>query len=310
MKEKTDKKYFVGDIKSLQEEFYRNYPDGYWTYKICLLKNAYSDFDSAKAALTKNIEGCIDTDFRKMLRTEMHFLYFQLIEALFEMIFAITDADNRNMWVSLSFSNWKRNYERVRLYAERAINAPNFRRPIKIGKEGDEQEIPLLRWIFYFNYPLSLTNDQWNKNLDNIEALLHCFAKDFSDRGDYNAFKHSLRFYNSECSFAIGKTGAPEAHVIGASQDAITFLEEEIEKTPTGEEKRYINTTTKPFDFERDYRCAIAISALIQNMINTRKHSILENLHGESVELHKFDGISPAELCLPKTGLSRISIRN
>lgn len=306
---KKKKTFIVGNPDQLCEEFFKNYPLDYWLYKILFLKNAHDSFETLKSGLTKNMEGVVDDDCKRVLRTEMHFLYFQLVEALFEMIFAICAHDPRYLWATLSFSDWRQTYDKIKLVSEGRLKEPDFKNNIQIGAGDKKMEISTLRWIFYFGYPISLTDEQWGKNLNNIERMLRVFAEDFSDRGDYNAYKHSLRFYHSSFSFALGRTGASEARVMGSSPDCINFLEEEVEADAAGQKQIFINTTMKPFDFDRDYRCSIAISNLIQNIINTRKYSLLKEFVGKPFEIHKFDGIKLPEFTFARTGVSRFSVR-
>lgn len=289
------------------DEFFRGYHADYWDYKIALLKRIHDSYETLKEDLWKGVKGVVDEDFKRVLRTEMHFLYFQLVEALFEMIFAICAQEPRYLWARLTFSDWRQNYEKIKLLAERKLDSPDIKRKVKIDIGGKETEVPLLRWIMYFCYPLSLTEEQWTKNLGNIERMLYSFAEDFVDRGDYNAYKHSLRFYNSSFSFALGKTGSDTARVMGSGPDCITFLEETELTDSSGEKHRGINSTMKPFDFERDYRCSVVIAGLIQNMVHTRKYSLLKDFIGKPFDVHKYDGIKLPEFT-SKTGVSRFSV--
>jgi len=179
-----------------------------------------------------------------------------------------------------------------------------FTSKIKTTISGNEIEIPLLRWIFYFVYPSKMTEDEWKNNLDKIKRLISLFAKDFSDRGEYNAYKHSLRFYNSSFAMSIGLTGSQQMHTIGASNDSITYLEEQRkEQKGTGR----ILRTTKPFDFERDCNCCLVIYSMIKNIISTRKYSILTELHGKSFDFSTFSDIDINKVAIPKTGVTKSS---
>jgi len=221
------------------------------------------------------------------MRTEIHFLYFQMIETLFEIIFAVSESDNRDLWVALTFSDFRNNYKKV---AELNDHSEIFVEKMKAEIEGKQMEILALRWIFYFIYPSKLTDEEWNKNLENIKLLLLSFARDFSDRGEYNAYKHSLRFYNSSFSMAIGLTGSKQMHSLGSSEDCITFLEEQKKKDSDGKLQAtgQIMRTQKPFDFQRDYERCILIYAMIKNIIYTRKYTILNELRGQNFTMANF----------------------
>ncbi len=296
-----NKQFIVNDLDSLQKEFYKTYDPDYWLYKISLLKNCHDNFDSIKDTLNADLSDVVDDDYKRALRTEMHFLYFQMVETLFEIIFAVSKHDNRNLWLALTFSNWRNNYNEIVKLSETSYL---FTSKIKTTISGNEVEILLLRWIFYFVYPSKMTEDEWKNNLDKIKRLLLLFAKDFSDRGEYNAYKHSLRFYNSSFAMSIGLTGSQQMHTIGASNDSITYLEEQRkEQKGTGR----ILQTTKPFDFERDCNCCLVIYLMIKNIISTRKYSILTELHGKSFDFSTFSDIDINKVAIPKTGVTKSS---
>ncbi len=287
------KNYTVNDLNSLQKEFYRMYDPDYWLYRIMLLKNSHDDFDQLKSSLIKNTEETTDKDFKRVIRTELHFLYFQMIETLFETIFAVSKHDNRDLWIALTFSNdrnapfYSETYKKIAALNDRS---EIFVEKMKIEIDGKQMEVPALRWIFYFVYPSKLNDEEWVKNLENIKRLLLMFARDFSDRGEYNAYKHSLRFYNSPFSMAIGITGSNQMHSLGSSEDCITFLEEQRKKGVNDEllSTGRIMRTQKPFDFQRDYEMCILIYAMIKNIIYTRKYTILNELNGQSFTMANF----------------------
>lgn len=305
-KQSNNKKFIVNDLDSLQKEFYKTYDPDYWLYKISLLENCHDNFDDIKDTLKDDLSDVVDDDYKRALRTEMHFLYFQMVETLFEIIFAVSKHDNRNLWLALTFSNWKDNYGEIVKLSETSYL---FTSKIKTTISGNEVEIPLLRWIFYFVYPSKMTEDEWKNNLDKIKRLLLLFAKDFSDRGEYNAYKHSLRFYNSSFQMSIGLTGSKNMHTLGASNDSITYIEEQKKKGQDGQFKPtgHILRTTKPFDFDRDTDCCVVIYEMIKNIINTRKHSLLPELNGKEFHFSTFVDIDIQKVAIPKTGVTKSS---
>jgi len=299
------KTFTVDDLDNLQKEFYRMCDPDYWLYRIMLLKNSHDDFEKLKPSLTKNTEEAIDKDFQRVIRTELHFLYFQMVETLFEIIFAVSRHDNRDLWVALTFSNDRDTPFYSQTYKEIAkLNnfSEIFTKTIKTKIKDKATEIPLLRWIFYFIYPTKLKDDEWKKNLENIKRLLLKFARDFTDRGEYNAYKHSLRFYNTPFAMAIGLTGSNKMHSLGSSEDCITFLEEQKKRNERGEmvSTGRILKTQKPFYFQCDYDLCILIYAMIKNIIYTRKYTLLNELHGQNFTMANF-----VDLNIYKTAISK-----
>jgi len=314
---KPTKKFIVTDVESLQEEFYRTYDPDYWLYRISLFSNAHTRFEKVGQFLTEDLAEVSNEDFKRMLRTEMHFLYFQMVEALFEIIFAIAHHDNRNLWVALTFSNdkdtafYSNAYSEIKDLALGEMKSFLYRNIVTVI-QGKKAEIPLLRWLFYFIYPSKMSDDEWTKNLKNIERMLQTFAQDFSERGEYNAYKHSLRFYNSDFALAIGAIGMKQVKVnytLGKSKDSIIFLEEHDKNNPKAQidGRRRIARTIKPFDFERDTRCCLIIHSLIKNIIYTRKYSLLKGFQGRDFQFSTYLDIKLPEMLLPKTGVTRSS---
>ena len=169
-------------------KFYEVYNVDYWYYKLSLLKNYLDDYDTVGEFLQKDVGEVDQRHYVNMLKAEMHFTYFQMIESLFEMTFALQKKDDPNLWYHLTFSDWKDNYERIREVSQRKIGF--LRDKVKLS---ESVTVPLAQYIFYFLYPTGLTPEAMKQNVDVIINALIQFAKVFSDRKDYNAYKHSLR---------------------------------------------------------------------------------------------------------------------
>lgn len=305
-KRSKNKQFIVGDLDSLQKEFYKTYNPDYWLCKIGLFKNCHDNFESVRDILKDDLVDIVDDDYKRVLRTEIHFLYFQMVETLFEIIFAVSKHDNRNLWFALTFSNWRKNYNEIEKLSDTSYL---FTSKIKTSIAGDNVEIPLLRWIFYFVYPSKMNNNEWKNNLDKIKRLLLLFAKDFSDRDEYNAYKHSLRFYSSSFTMSIGLTGSPNMYPLGASEDSIFYLGEQRKRGQDGkyESTGRITRIIKPFDFERDHNCCLIIYKMIQNIINTRKYSLLSELHGKDFQFSTFGDIDFQKVAIPRTDIRKSS---
>lgn len=302
------KTFLVRDLEFLKKEFYLKYDPDYWLHKIFLFKNSHDFYDKLEKDLNFDLEDVNADDFKRMIRTEMHFLYFQMIETLFEIIFALTEHDNRNLWISLTFSNDRRtkfysnSYKKIKDFSEGKLKNPDFWTNIETIIEKETVKIPLLRWIFYFIYPSKQSEDEWKLTLKHIYSLLKVFSKDFSDRGEYNAYKHSLRFYNSPFQMAIGPDNSTEIIGVGKSEDSIVYLEEK-----NNGEHISIAKTTKPFDFDRDFRLCLCIYHLINNIINTRKYSLIEDFTGKQFKFVTFADLKLHEFIHKKTGVYRFS---
>lgn len=292
----------INDRDSLQKEFYRDFDLDFWLYKIVLLKNTHDNFDLLSASLEKVVDKFSSDDCKRMMRTEMHFLYFQMVESLFEIIFAVMEKDNRDLWITLSFSNWRSNYEKISNLSDAS---ELFTRKVKVD---EDQEILLLQWIFYFVYKTKMISNEQGVNLEKIKSLLLIFARDFSDREEYNAYKHSLRFYNKSFRLSIGLSGSKDVYSFGTSKDSITYLEKQKKDiNGTKKETGNIMRVTKPFDFDRDFRCCLIIDSMIRNIIETRKYSLLPELKDKEFSFSKYVDINVADIAIPKVGVFKSS---
>ncbi|MBN1162496.1 hypothetical protein JXA34_01990 [Patescibacteria group bacterium] len=315
MSESKKEELIINDIGSVQREFYRTYDPDYWLYKIQLLTSTHDNFDKLKGDLAEDFKDFSDEDFKRMLRTELHFLYYQMTETLFEIIFALMQHDNWDLWLALTFSNdsktkyYSRTYSKIEELVYASVKPwTGKKQPLKM--RGEDTEIPMLRWIFYFSYPSKMDSGQWDKNLEIIEHLLISFARDFSDKGEYNAYKHSLRFHNTSFAAAISSIGMKQVKVnLGGSKDSVVILERHKKRNSEGEVvlTNQIARTIKPFDFERDQNCCLLIHALLSNIILTRKYTLLNELHGKKFDFFTFNNIQFPQIIIPKTGITRHS---
>ena len=161
----------------LLDEFYNNYPVNLLACKIDLL---YNEYDSQIDLFTE-----IENDQiikQKTIRSEIHFILYQLIEALFELIFCLLDNHSKNIWLALTLVNDRKSpfyidvYNRIRLLSENSLNEPDF----------NNQE--LLHWLFFYGVQKIQLNKNFDTTLSNIKEILLTLANIFSNRNDYNAW--------------------------------------------------------------------------------------------------------------------------
>ncbi len=85
-------------------EFYKQYPIDHWIYKVTIFKNIIDNYDSISATILGDLVDVIDKDCINMLKAEIHFTYFQIIEALFELIFALEKRKDKLLWLFITIS--------------------------------------------------------------------------------------------------------------------------------------------------------------------------------------------------------------
>lgn len=305
---KDKKKLVINDLNRLNNDFFKNYNIDYWLYKICILKECHDNSDKIFNIVTKDLIDADIEDFKKSLRLELHFLYFHLIETLFTLYFTVCKFPTNELWLALAFSKDRDTYfyldiyNMIKEFAEGKLLDIDPSKIVKMKFSGKEEKMTLLKFAFYFLHLENYSEDERIKNYDNIKKMLSMFAKDFTDRAEYNAYKHSLKMYHSIFKLTFGGKS------LGQSKDAINVLERQVEKKDNGIKKtERVVITIKPFNFERDYKCCMFITQLIHNIINSRKHVLLKELHGKKFNLYYFHKDFNFKDYLWKTGTIRSS---
>ncbi len=242
-------------------EFYRKYPIDHWIYKVIILKNVIDNYDSVKELLLKDLKDVVDEDCINVLKAEIHFTYFQMVEALFELIFALEKKKDKLLWLFLTISPFRMNFRRITKIAKGNTDFLDKRMELPSGKK-----ISLIQYIFYFGADFPISGTEMKSNLENIKEFLILIAKDFSDRRVYNSYKHSLRFYQSPAGIELGEIlDEDKINPIlkVAAEDTFSFLFKNKEGN--------VELRIKAFDYERDINMINFSHNLIQNIINLRK---------------------------------------
>lgn len=259
-------------------EFYKYYPIDHWIYKANMLKNIIDNFNSLKNAILKDLGDVIEEDCIKMLKAEIHFTLFQMIETLFELIFALEKRDDKKLWLylSLSYRAPKVKYKRIEKISKGEIEFLENQIKLPSGKE-----IPLIHYIFYFGLE-ELPIKEINKNFEKIKQILVIFAETFTDRIEYNAYKHSLKFFQTSMGIEFGELKKSEMIPIHrfSSDNTFAFLYND---------KGLIKKIFKSFDYEIDFEKIKICHCLISNIINSRKTSFFDK--GGKVKCAYFDRV-------------------
>ena len=142
-------------------EFYQKYPIDHWIYKISIFKNIIDNYDTLKDSLLKGLEDIIDVDCINMLKAEIHFTYFQMVEALFELIFALEKTKDKLLWVFLSISPFKANFKRISRIAKG--NTSFLFKEVEIPSGS---KVPFIQYVFYFGTTFPISNAVMTSNLE------------------------------------------------------------------------------------------------------------------------------------------------
>lgn len=249
--------------------FYQSYPSDYHMYKLSTLKTILADIPKFKTEFLKEaITGVNENRYTRFIKSEIRMTCFHAIETLFELIFALQPKDNElqdeKLMMALSTSNPKKNYEKIG----------------EIAKEQDGLDFldstceplvnfPLWMYIFYFGYSLedpSIIETQKTQVQDTKEAIkifLRAIADIFSNRAEYNAYKHGLKIMNTLSEVSMGINDSSFAWDVSDSMSL--FSVEKENKKPVAEIVEVLI-----FDTPRDMEIIEICSLLIRNIIFLR----------------------------------------
>ena len=218
MKNKKEHQYRItGKSEELYTQFFQIYDYEHLRYKLRFLNACYdSDEVLSGFAGSDNPLG----DFRKwdiekakkMIRTESHFLFFQVVEVLFSFIFLMRKHE-KEIWPALVFCNGKNSPYYFDIYQSiKTLNKDSvIFQPGRVQyEEGDIVEMTFVEYLFYYGIEsdLEMSEEEHKRNMENVKEILLKLAKEFTERKqEYNSYKHGLRFYNSPFMFGLGKNG-------------------------------------------------------------------------------------------------------
>ena len=281
-------------------DYYKNYPIDHWLYKINYIKNSLDDFQKAKDIIYDGLKDTKDNDCIMMLKTELHFSYYQIVECLFELVFALKEDKDEYLWLNLSRTSREKVKEHQNIIAKIAdknYEDISHEKSIILNKDKEKLKIPFLQYVFFFGqYPIpEMNQDDVIRNIDNIKEYLTVFAKDYLDRKEYNAFKHSNRLYYGKQEMFAAPTGTKQYLSLGKAEDAFNYLDIS---------KKEVKFCVKAFDPERDYELCLLANNLIVNIINLRKIVF----HKQKAIFFGFQNNKIGEINKMRSTLSKITI--
>lgn len=236
--------------------FYKNYAKNYFRIKASLLRHEWEASEAFFAGLENlRVDG---TEAATCLKLEIRGVFFQAIETLFELIFALESGNDANIWQSLVDAPWSKNYARIQAFSEGSDGFLDKKLSFP-GKDADSLFEPtFLQYVFFFIYVPDLPDDGFQKTLSFIREFLVVAAREFSDRDDYNAYKHGLRLFPTIVGMNLSNSLATVDLDFG---DTYTILRQNDPYT------HHIKT----FDIDRDLRMINVCGEFISNIINFRK---------------------------------------
>jgi hypothetical protein len=211
-----------------------------------------------------------EDEVRLTLRSDMRQTYFHAIETFFELFLALkpqgtTLVDDTELMVRLTYAKWQDNYKAIRNIAENE-EALNFLDDL-VTFSG--QQISIANYLFYpivgpdSSFPQQVLDDVAN-SIEAIKYGIRTIAVDFTDREEYNAYKHGLRLIPASSKLALADPNTLEVQIEWDISQSMSYYTRT--KTP-GE----IQIVTKLFDSERDFKMTLFCSNLVHSLIYYRQ---------------------------------------
>lgn len=265
--------------------FYDNYFHEYFKTRMLTLRHFLQHQDEYIHFLCNNND--LERDkIINSLKLEIRGTYFHAIETLFELMFAIEGNNDESIWHRLASADGRKNFERIRTLSNNNISSFNASTQI------NGVDIPFFYQLFYSGMAFVSDQDTF-VNLKFIEKFILAIAKDFSERDDYNAYKHGLRLFATFVEFQLRDQHTAMSLDLGNSY-AIMKRDDPY--------KTHIIT----FDPQRDLRMIAVCSQLISNIILSRR----AGFRGESQALlyyfynEDFNSITTPNITVRKTTFS------
>jgi len=256
--------------------FFKAFQVNFWDYKALTLEKLLEDsekkppflirifpflkslFRQKKLAYLSSIVGYSKTDYQRMLRVEIHQNMLHAIDTLFTLIFSFKPkdriVDDLNFWHTYSEKNFF--YDKIDSIATKQDGSLDFLNTHLDLSDG--ATCTLGRYIFYLWNTNRNFDNQINSSVESIKKALVSLAQELSDRGEYNSYKHGLRYLQAFTTFKLGGKEVMEL------DKSLTFV-------------RYNKETKQPeyetiaLDTDRDLRITSMTTWLIHNIIAARR---------------------------------------
>lgn len=242
--------------------FFSQYQVNYFDYKQCSLKYLLDNY--SKVALKDEILDYNEEDYINTIRCDIRQTYFQAIEAMFELFFAlIPDRDlkiHQKMLEILTISELP--YQKIKDIAENK-DLLDFLEDIGLLMSNNEV-VKLGEFIFYYGfYNQKQYHESIKTSISAIKYALWILAKEFSDRSEYNSYKHGLRIIPAFRNIYICNSNTNKKVIDIDLKNSMTFYSFDKKNKETS----YI---TKNFDTERDLRMTSLCTGFLWLMVKLR----------------------------------------
>lgn len=238
-----------------------------------------------KEIFTKDLDEEEKACFRCILKSDLRQNYFHAIETFFELFFALNPKgkakyDDPNILFNLANSAGPETYSKISQIDQNENSLEFLDEKIKFSG----YEISIGHYLFYMGiFKVPATSDELqkeiNQSIDAIKYGIKIIASDFTNREEYNAYKHGLRIIPAVKTIMLGDLKTNEIKVKWDLSDSMSFYL----KTKSPNEVKIV---TKLYDSERDYSMTMFCSRLIYHLIFYRR--LVFKFEKDAIKYQKF----------------------
>lgn len=219
-------------ITQLNKEFYGEYDEEYFVKKSFVLASFIADSKPIIEALDKGYtvgklkvqDSNIDSSWMEgYAKRELAINSYHAIESLFRLFFAHAE-EPESPWVGVE---QMRNFYEFKGKVEKVVSGKYFK--------GDHGEAVAKLLIGSRELYKSITDEEWQKGIDNSVHILTRLGSDILSNQDYNVYKHGAALLDTQFGFKLD-----DGKVFGADkQDTFMYLSSKHEESIVKFSKTY-----------------------------------------------------------------------
>ncbi|KAB2870138.1 MAG: hypothetical protein F9K37_06510 [Bacteroidales bacterium] len=241
--------------------YFSKFQINYFDYKQNSLKYLLENY--TKMGLDKTILEYNDKDYETAIRSDIRQTYFQAIETVFEIFFALLPDSNgkTNDRIIEEITTSELPYSKIREIAQNESYLDFLDKKIVYS---NNITTSLGEFLFYYGlFYMEEISKEFEESIKAIKFALHILANEFSDRKEYNSYKHGLRILPALKELIICDADTMQEEYSWSLKNSMTFYSYDKKTKET-------SFITKTFDSERDLRMTSICSNIIWNMIKFR----------------------------------------
>lgn len=268
------------------QEFFKYYQTNFFKYQQIINNTALENIDDWVKHFEDESGSNNKNEIIQIIKSHIRITYLHCIDTLFELIFGLYPRDDiiddKNLPIIISKSNDRFNKPKIDGLAKKI---PEFIDELNQEIHFGKYKTPLIQYIFYYyitpdNSGCENCLKEIENSLEPIIELLTIFAKDLTDKSEYNSLKHALRVFPHSSFLKISSV---------ENEKQIMNLEFKNAQQFILDTKQGIKIITKNFNAKRDFEYTLIASSMIWNIIKLRDKFINRTKEGEPLHIYYYD---------------------